>query len=59
MNYAGNNYYPHGHFRHSLKANVVFCDGHVATEKFVIGSIDPKLPNQFVGRFRPEIIPLP
>jgi prepilin-type processing-associated H-X9-DG protein len=49
-------YYPHGHFRHGEKANVVFCDGHVGTEKFLPGSIDPKMPNQIVGRLRPEII---
>ncbi len=51
--------YPNGHFRHSQRANVVFCDGHVAPEKFVAGSIDPKLPSQFVGRLRPEILVLP
>ncbi len=55
-NYPSRNYYPHGHFRHSLKANVVFCDGHVSGEPFVPGSIDPKLPSQFVGRFRSEIL---
>jgi prepilin-type processing-associated H-X9-DG protein len=48
--------YPNGHFRHARKANVVFCDGHVGAETFVPGSIDPKLPNQFVGRLRPEIL---
>jgi prepilin-type N-terminal cleavage/methylation domain-containing protein/prepilin-type processing-associated H-X9-DG protein len=47
---------PNAHFRHAQKANVVFCDGHVALEKIVPGSIDPKLPNQFVGRLRPEIL---
>jgi prepilin-type processing-associated H-X9-DG protein/prepilin-type N-terminal cleavage/methylation domain-containing protein len=55
-NYPSSTYYPHGHFRHSQKANVVFCDGHVGPETFVPGSIDPILPNQFVGRFRPEIL---
>jgi len=50
---------PNGHFRHVQKANVVFCDGHVAPEKFVPGSIDPHLPNQFVGQLRPEILVLP
>jgi prepilin-type N-terminal cleavage/methylation domain-containing protein/prepilin-type processing-associated H-X9-DG protein len=58
-NFPSAHYYPHGHFRHSQKANVVFCDGRVASEKFVPGSIDPKLPNQFVGRLRPEILPEP
>ena len=52
-NYPSANYYPHGHFRHSRKASVVFCDGHVGSEGFVSGSIDPKLPSQLVGRFRP------
>ena len=58
-NYSGANYYPHGHFRHAHRANVAFCDGHVAAEKFVPGSIDPKLPSQFVGQLRPEILTLP
>ena len=51
--------YPNGHFRHRQKANVIFCDGHVALERFVPGSIDPRLPNQYVGRLRPEILVLP
>ncbi len=50
------NYYPHGHFRHLQKANVAFCDGHAGMETMVPGSIDPKLPSQFVGRLRPEIL---
>jgi prepilin-type N-terminal cleavage/methylation domain-containing protein/prepilin-type processing-associated H-X9-DG protein len=58
-NYPGSSYYPHGHFRHSQKADVAFCDGHVGLENFVSGSIDPKLPGQFVGRFRPEILIVP
>ena len=55
-NYPSPNYYPHGHFRHTQRANVVFCDGHVDLEKTVPESIDPKLPNQYVGRLRPEIL---
>ncbi len=55
-NSVGRNYYPHGHFRHSQKSNVVFCDGHVTAECFVRGSLDPKLPSQFVARLRPEIL---
>jgi prepilin-type N-terminal cleavage/methylation domain-containing protein/prepilin-type processing-associated H-X9-DG protein len=55
-NYPSGNYYPHGHFRHQQQANVVFCDGHVSRERMVPGSIDPKMPNQFVGRLRPEIL---
>jgi prepilin-type processing-associated H-X9-DG protein/prepilin-type N-terminal cleavage/methylation domain-containing protein len=58
-NYPSPNYYPHGHFRHSQRANVTFCDGHVGTETMVPGSLDPKLPGQFVGRLRPEILVVP
>jgi len=58
-NYPGRNYYPHGHFRHGRMANAVFCDGHVGREPFVAGSIDPKLPAQWVGRLRPEILLVP
>ena len=50
--------YPNGHFRHAKKANVTFCDGHVAAESMVPGSLDQRLPNQFVARFRPEILTL-
>lgn len=51
--------YPNGHFRHSQRANAVFCDGHVSMEKFVHGSIDQKLPGQFVARFRRDILSVP
>jgi prepilin-type N-terminal cleavage/methylation domain-containing protein/prepilin-type processing-associated H-X9-DG protein len=47
---------PNGHFRHAKRANVLICDGHVALERFVPGSIDPRMPAQFVGRLRPEIL---
>ena len=47
---------PNGHFRHSRRANVAFCDGHVGLEKFVEGSIDQRLPSQFVGLLRNEIL---
>jgi hypothetical protein len=50
---------PNGHFRHAQRASVIFCDEHVAPEKCVPDSIDPNLPNQFVGRLRPEILSLP
>ena len=56
---APNNYYPNGHFRHTQTANVIFADGHVAAEKPVAGSIDPRLPSQFIGQLRPEILTLP
>lgn len=50
---------PNCHFRHSRNANVVFCDGHVAPEKPVPGSIDSRLPSQCVARLRSEILKLP
>jgi len=52
-------YYPNGHFRHGQKANVVFCDGHVGVETMAPGSLDQRLPSQFVGQLRPEILNLP
>jgi len=51
--------YPNGHFRHQRQANAVFCDGHVDREQPVPGSIDPRLPNQWVGWLRPECLRLP
>ena len=48
--------YPNGHFRHAQRANAVFCDGHVATEKMEAGSLDQNLPKQNVGRLRAEIL---
>jgi prepilin-type N-terminal cleavage/methylation domain-containing protein/prepilin-type processing-associated H-X9-DG protein len=51
--------YPNAHFRHSRKANVIFCDSHVAPEQYVPGSIDRRLPWLYVGRLRPEILQLP
>ena len=58
-NFSSANYYPNGHFRHSQKANVTFADGHVALENPVAGSYDKRLPNQFIGQLRPEILTLP
>lgn len=57
--YGSSAYYPNGHFRHSQKAQAVFCDGHIAVETMVPGSLDQKLPSQFVGSLRPEILALP
>ena len=54
-----NAFYPNGHFRHTKKANVIFCDGHVGPERCVPNSIDQRLPAQFVGRLRSEILSLP
>jgi prepilin-type processing-associated H-X9-DG protein/prepilin-type N-terminal cleavage/methylation domain-containing protein len=55
-NYSNPNNGPNGHFRHSQKANVTFADGHVDLEKPVPGSFDKRLPNQFIGQLRPEIL---
>lgn len=48
--------YPNGHFRHAQRAYVGFCDGHADRERLVPGSLDQRLPAQFVGRLRPEIL---
>jgi prepilin-type processing-associated H-X9-DG protein len=58
-NFTGRSYYPNGHFRHSQKANVVFCDGHIAAERMVPGSLDQRLPSQNVGSYRAEILLVP
>jgi prepilin-type processing-associated H-X9-DG protein len=58
-NYGSSSYYPNGHFRHSQRANAAFCDGHVGLEAMVPGSLDRRLPRQFVGCLRPEILTLP
>lgn len=47
------------HFRHAKKANVLFCDSHVAMEKPAPGSLDLNLPAEVVGRLRREILVLP
>jgi prepilin-type N-terminal cleavage/methylation domain-containing protein/prepilin-type processing-associated H-X9-DG protein len=51
------NYYPHGHFRHTHRANVIFCDTHIGAERPVVNSLDPKLPSEFVGKFQASILP--
>ena len=55
-NYTSANNQANGHFRHSQRANVAFADGHVDLEKAVAGSFDSRLPNQFIGQLRPEIL---
>ncbi len=46
------------HFRHGQTAHAAFCDGHVGREKMLPGSLDERLPNQCVGRLRPEVLRL-
>jgi prepilin-type N-terminal cleavage/methylation domain-containing protein/prepilin-type processing-associated H-X9-DG protein len=52
-------YQPNGHFRHKQRANALFCDGHIGAEKMVAGSLDARMPSQFVGSLRPEILVFP
>ncbi|MBP7945438.1 MAG: prepilin-type N-terminal cleavage/methylation domain-containing protein [Verrucomicrobia bacterium] len=47
---------PTVHFRHARRANVVFCDGHVASEPPLAGSIDARMPAHVIGRLRPDIL---
>lgn len=51
--------YPNVHFRHQLKANAVFCDGHVGTEKPAPNSLDGRLPGQSVGRLPASLLRIP
>jgi prepilin-type processing-associated H-X9-DG protein len=44
------------HFRHGQKAAAAFCDGHVGLAGFVAGSIDDRMPNQWVGRLPGELL---
>jgi prepilin-type N-terminal cleavage/methylation domain-containing protein/prepilin-type processing-associated H-X9-DG protein len=50
---------PTAHCRHQQQANVVFCDGHADRERGVTGSLDPRLPGQWIGWLRPEILTVP
>jgi prepilin-type N-terminal cleavage/methylation domain-containing protein/prepilin-type processing-associated H-X9-DG protein len=57
-------YYVHelektAHFRHQQTATVVFGDGHVDRERAVPDSYDMNMPEQRVGRLRPECLTLP
>lgn len=47
------------HFRHTKRASVLFCDGHVAAEKPAPDSLDRRLPGQVIGRLRTEILVVP
>jgi prepilin-type processing-associated H-X9-DG protein len=55
-NFTASSYYAHGHFRHNHRADVVFADGHVALEQAVPGSGDRRLPAQYLGQLRLEIL---
>jgi prepilin-type processing-associated H-X9-DG protein len=47
------------HFRHSAKANTLFCDGHVTQEKPAPNSLDRRLPGHTIGRLRTEVLVIP
>ena len=47
------------HFRHAQEAGAAFCDGHAAMEKMEAGSLDQKMPQQFVGRLRAAMLTVP
>jgi prepilin-type processing-associated H-X9-DG protein len=47
------------HFRHNRNANAVFCDGHAGQERPAAGSLDQRLPSEFVGRLRPQCLLVP
>lgn len=57
-NFSIPSYYAHDHFRHGQRANVVFADSHVGSEKAMPGSYDRRLPNQYLGQLPPEILML-
>ena len=44
------------HFRHGQKATAAFCDGHVGQLGFDMGSIDDRMPDQWVGRLPGELL---
>jgi prepilin-type N-terminal cleavage/methylation domain-containing protein/prepilin-type processing-associated H-X9-DG protein len=46
------------HFRHGHRANLLFIDGHVTPAPPLPGSLDPRLPSQYVGRLPPEFLQL-
>jgi prepilin-type N-terminal cleavage/methylation domain-containing protein/prepilin-type processing-associated H-X9-DG protein len=48
--------YPNAHFRHRQRANVAFVDGHVDRERPAPGTRDERLPAEWVGRLRAEIL---
>jgi prepilin-type N-terminal cleavage/methylation domain-containing protein/prepilin-type processing-associated H-X9-DG protein len=58
-NYSNLDNVENTHFRHAQQANVIFCDGHVGSEKPAPGALDQTLPNLNIGQLRPEILTLP
>jgi prepilin-type N-terminal cleavage/methylation domain-containing protein/prepilin-type processing-associated H-X9-DG protein len=46
------------HFRHDRMANVIFCDGHIAPEPMVSGSLDTRMPAMNVGYLNADLLVL-
>jgi len=46
--------YPHVHFRHMGRANVLFADWHVEACEPAAGTIDPRVPEAMIGHLDPE-----
>jgi prepilin-type N-terminal cleavage/methylation domain-containing protein/prepilin-type processing-associated H-X9-DG protein len=46
------------HFRHGQRANLLFVDGHAANSLPVAGSIDERLPRQYVGQLPAALLRL-
>jgi prepilin-type processing-associated H-X9-DG protein len=44
------------HFRHQAHASTAFADGHVGMESMDRESLDPRLPDQRVGRLRASVV---
>lgn len=57
--YYVNHKEPTAHFRHAMRAEASFIDGHVTRELPVPGSADPRLPRESLGRLRDAILLLP
>jgi prepilin-type N-terminal cleavage/methylation domain-containing protein/prepilin-type processing-associated H-X9-DG protein len=57
--YYVNSTEPTGHFRHARRGTAGFVDGHAGAEPFATGSLDPRMPQEFVARYRSEILELP
>ena len=47
------------HFRHRQWANAAFVDGHLDREQPLLGSVDRRLPDRWVGRLRPSSLHVP
>jgi prepilin-type N-terminal cleavage/methylation domain-containing protein/prepilin-type processing-associated H-X9-DG protein len=47
---------PNVQFRHQQRANVVFVDGHLVAEQMMPGSLDARLPAQFIGSLPQQIL---